>query len=448
MSKNKTINSKLFGAIPTLSTVRIPGEKFKAWKQGAERSYEPVIQRLIDYNAQQFNFLGIDAKLISEDFRPYLQLTTSQYAGAVPIRSAKNGLPVEDIIVTGRFGENVADLIDLLQDEISPEYFSDLKLIDRSCIEPPIFLECCKFFNSYLEAEKHPWRKFDNITKREQEPGGGTDWTDYARRIVLDPQQSLTFKNRKNIISDNHRERFEINYVLDMALDIFLSPSTPISTRIAYNTKTSYLRHLVSTRVKNKTKSLRIHASDPIAIKSLKRIGNKILEHNTNERIAWRIDYSKFFETYVQYVCKSAAHRKGLSVLCNPRYDVSGSRGIDWIPSYLEPDLIIGSRTQGIIVDAKYKSHLYNLYDLSDKLKETFRYDLHQVMCYASMISAAPEGDSKNRPPRCMLIYPFDDFIVRRISAGYTNIIDVVLAGIPLQRELVDSTITSLSEII
>ena len=81
-----------------------------------------------------------------------------------------NGKEVGDLSVTGRFGEDASELIPLLGDSVKPEYSDEFHLVQGSQLAPPIFIECCKYVDTYLEAERFKWRKFDNIVKTQQQP--------------------------------------------------------------------------------------------------------------------------------------------------------------------------------------------------------------------------------------------------------------------------------------
>ena len=64
----------------------------------------------------------------------------------------------------------------------------------------------------------------------------------------------------------------------------------------------------------NPVTTIPLRKSDPIVIKEAKEIGLRILQNNDSSKRAWRIDYSEFFERYVQYVLKQVAGLKGASL--------------------------------------------------------------------------------------------------------------------------------------
>ena len=101
--------------------------------------------------------------------------------------SPMNGKAVGDLTVTGRFGEDVGELISLLDSTIKPEYSDELQLVLDSQITPPIFIECCKYLELYEQAERFKWRKFTNEVRASRQPSGSTLWPEYALRTARNP---------------------------------------------------------------------------------------------------------------------------------------------------------------------------------------------------------------------------------------------------------------------
>ena len=204
-----------FGKLPTLSSVYWSSEKLKQSWKWSDRSMESVMQRFIDLNQKNLSYLGICAIIETVDGKPSLKLSTSKYIGAIPIISPMNGKAVGDLIVSGRFGENAGELITMLDSSIKPEYSDEFRLVQDSQMTPPIFIECCKFIDTYMEAEHFMWQKFSSITRKEQRPEGLTLWSEYAQRVARNPLDFSTFKNKKNILSTDHHEWAQLNYVLN-----------------------------------------------------------------------------------------------------------------------------------------------------------------------------------------------------------------------------------------
>ena len=88
-------------------------------------------------------------------------------------------------------------------------------------------------------------------------------------------------------------------------------------------------------------------------------------------------------------------------MVCNPKYAGHGAN-FDWLLRYLEPDIVLKFAETQIIVDAKYKSYLYNKHSKSDTLRESFRNDLHQLLAYTAF--------STEKKKHCVLVAPFSRF--------------------------------------
>ena len=178
MSNSRTFS---FGKLPTLSSVYWSSDKLKQSWKWSDRSMEAVMQRFIDLNQKNLSYLGISANIETSDGKPALKLSTSNYIGAIPVISPMNGKAVGDLIVSGRFGENAGELITMLDGSIKPEYSDEFRLVQDSQMTPPIFIECCKYIDGYIDAERIKWRKFSNITRKERRPEGTTLWNEYAQ---------------------------------------------------------------------------------------------------------------------------------------------------------------------------------------------------------------------------------------------------------------------------
>ena len=130
------------------------------------------------------------------------------------------------------------------------------------------------------------------------------------------------------------------------------------------------------------------------SVKYLKEIADRIILQKHSQSYAWRIDVALFFERYVQWILGQSVKRIGGEMVCNPKYEGHGAN-FDWLLHYLEPDMVLKFAETQIIVDAKYKSYLYQKRSKSDTLHESFRNDLHQLLAYTAF------STEKNKP--CVL---------------------------------------------
>lgn len=432
-----------FGKIPTLSTVYWTSDRLKQSWKWRDRSMESVMQRFIDLNQKNLSYLGISANVETVSGRPAIKLTTSKFIGAIPIMSPMNGKAVGDLVVSGRFGENAGELITLLDSSIKPEYSDVFHLVQDSQMTPPIFIECCKYIDKYLEAEHFKWKKFTNLVKKQKQPSGSTLWEEYALRTARNPLDFSTFKNKCNILTTDHPEWSQLNHVLKIAISELESQHTPLRTRSIYSSRIAQLKLRLNDKRMLPTTDIQTRMSDPLVIKQLKELANIILSNKTNEKLAWRMDYAEFFEKYVQYLFRDMAKKKGAREIDNPHYGVRVNNRPSWGLSYLEPDLILQKTQEQLVVDAKYKSHIFNWNDNSDELKDAFRHDFHQILAYCSLNSMTTK--------QAMLVYPYSDFTYHKmtVNSPLTNSeVQVYLVGVPLEKNRIEEVKKELYDII
>lgn len=438
--KSSSVN--LFPRLSTLDTFKISAEKLIIALKEDKRHPDSILQRFIYINRRSFDYLGIKPLIEHVDYRFNLVLVTSKNIGAAPIFST-NHKPLCDITVGGRYNEEVGELLPLLGDYISPEYSDKLVLNQATQQTPPIYLECCRFVDKYFEAKRYNWQKFSTIVQEKRIPSSGTDWSRYAINAAESPKNIGIFHNSCNILTTEHPDWQKLNYVLKIALGVLSSHTTPIRARAQYNELINTLSRSSSIKIAVPTDELKYNASDPAVIKELKVIGNLILQGHVKQSTAWRMDYAEFFERFVQFLFVNVAKRKGYSAYNNEHYSISGKSSPRWGLSYLEPDLVLQKDNIQYVIDAKYKSHIFNWREASDELSSTFRHDLHQIVAYSSF--------SQNEHRNTMIVYPFNEFFHKALeirSPFSSTKITVNLVGIPIEKKMLNNTIENLSSIV
>lgn len=125
----------------------------------------------------------------------------------------------------------------------------------------------------------------------------------------------------------------------------------------------------------------------------------------------------------------------GGKLYTNFKFHNGTSKRYSWELKYLEPDAIYQKKDLLVVIDAKYKSNLYNKNSLSDKLKEDHRSDLHQILAYSAF--------SKTNNKFGVLCYPSDKLEIKRTT--YKNVInevnnEVLILGVPLKREIINDS--------
>lgn len=413
----------------------------KEW--GCDKRYGmDTLQRFLYINRPALKYLDIQAEIEVIGNDPYLKLTTSNFAGCVSIMSPKDGKPCGDLCVGGRFGEDLSELLSVINDTFLVEYNDILPPLSTSTLEPPIYFECCNFIDILIEVERSRWHKFDVIECTEGTPSNGTQWRKYALQSY-NPASLLSFPNRSNRLKPYHKEFCQLLSVLNICIKEINRPQTPIRSRIAYASK---IDRLQSKYDESLAKPLPVefipHASDPIAVKKAKFIANVIIKNKRTEMRSWRIDYSVFFERFIQYIFGEVAISSAAKTYCNPHYSVTGNRPV-WALNYLEPDMIIQKGDHQIVLDAKYKSHIFNWNNASDNLKDTFRHDLHQILAYCSF--------NPMKSKKAFLVYPYHEFTYHRMhlnSPLTTSSADVYMIGIPLIKNKLEEVKIGLSKIV
>lgn len=376
------------------------------------------------YNKRGFDFLSIEIR-ISEDGVPAIIFIPAEKVGCAPLVSPISGKVCASIVVTGNMNEDISEVLPLIEGNIDITFSDKLVLPYKTSIKPPLYFECAKYIDQYIKARRLHWQKFISEEHIEKDPSSSTLWAKYAASSY-DPYKALKFPNKKNLLSENHIEWRELNYVLKLSLDEMCSSNTPRVSKLSYKDKVEDLRRKADFRNIIKPTELRSRAADPLEVKELKQIGNRILSSIASEYRAWHVDFSELFERYVQYIFSLLAKQIGARVLCNNKFAISGPRR-EWGLAYLEPDILITKGDNSIMADAKYKMHLFNSQsEKVDVLKQSFRHDLHQVLAYSSF--------EKVQNKIAMLVYPSNSYkcIHQKISApilSATN--DVYLIGIP-----------------
>ena len=433
-------STTIFYELKTLESVSIPFKKFCRFFKVDKRYPAAAFQRFIMLNKRAFAFL--DIKTSFADDGETLVLTSSQYVGCIPIKSPVDGNVVFNLSVAGRFGEDIAELLSTIGDVILPEFDKELQIISNESVKPPLFFECANFIDKYIEAKQQNWQRFSASNEIQSIPTAGTNWEKYALRS-FNPKERLHFPNRINRVSSEHLEWKKLLYVLHLSITELESVRTPQRAKFAYAEKITRLRNSFSLQEVEKIDFLRIHASDPQVIKDLKSIGNLILSEKSNSQCAWRLDVSVFFERYIQFIIHTVACRKGAKNIANPKYGIISEGRIPWMLRYLEPDLIVQRESIQYVIDAKYKSHLYNIGNNSEELKEVFRHDLHQLLAYCAFNTMGYK--------RGILTYPAQELFSREIilkSSCNCMTNRVTLVGIPLKKSELNRTIEFVKEIL
>lgn len=409
----------------------------KKWFKSADKRYiGQYLQKFIEYNSEQFKFLGVQPYIIGSDQSIALAFRSTGLIGCIPLRSSDTGKQIGDFVVMPRFGggdrfAEYIEILNLLDTEINPEFIHSLPLASGKNFRPPLYLEAAKFIVVLEKLTLRSWRIFDNVEDLSNVPIGQINWTKYINQEYK-VENRLSFPTRRNVLSELHIEYAEIRYVFDLCKAELLSANTPHRVKNSLLNKLNFLDARLYLHKPKSTNNISIRSSDSPIVRSCKAQANKILNFNLAESTAWRVDFSDVFEKLTQHIFKEVASKIGGKVYSNFKFHSKTSRQYAWELNHIEPDAIFQKEKSLIFIDAKYKSNLYNKFAKSDELKDDHRRDLHQIMAYSSFSNS----DSKFS----YLCYPAERIEVKYIQ--YKNKINEVtnnigILGIPLRKDAI-----------
>jgi hypothetical protein len=412
----------------------------KKWFKSADkRIIGQYFQKFIQYNSDQFEFLGVQPVINGTDQNTSLYFRTSNYIGSIPLRASDTGKQIGDFVVMPRFVgkdrfEDYIEIIELLGEDISPEVVDSLPLVSGRNFRPPLYLEAVKFIKTLEILIMKPWKKFDNDERISHQPTGQVNWNKYIKNEYK-VENKIKFPVRKNILSEFHHEYSEIRHVFDLCKLELLSSNTPQRIKNTLRPTLEFIGNKLYLHKPKETNQITIKASDNPTVKTCKEKANKILNHKLLDSTAWRVDFSDVFEKFVQYIFKETAKEIGGKLFSNYKFHSKSSIHYSWELKHIEPDAIYQKDSLLVFVDAKYKSNLYNKFDLSNILKEEHRHDLHQIMAYSSF------GKTINKYG--FLCYPSNKVEIKSIN--YVNRINdskstILILGIPLRKDSIYAT--------
>lgn len=410
----------------------------KKWFKSADKRYiGQYLQKFIQYNFDLFNFLGITPFLIGSDQNTSLYFRTSEYIGSIPLRAPDTGKQIGDFVITPRYYgsnryEEYIEILNLLGSEINPQSIDSIPLASGRNFIPPMYLEAVHFINSLEALVKQSWRKFNRTEIISNEPVGQINWSKYINNEYK-VEKKLKYPLGKNILNEIHTEYSQIRYVFDICKKELLSSNTPLRIKLQMRNKIDFLEEKLYLHKPLQTLSIKIRFSDNPAIKNCKTIANKILNFNFIDSTAWKVDFSDVFEKYIQHIFKLASNETGGRLLSNFKFKGYADHRSLWGLNHLEPDAIYYKNEILIMIDAKYKSHLYNKYNPSDLLKDEHRHDLHQLLCYCSF--------SKSRIKYSFLCYPNSniELCTTKFFNSVNQSINIInILGIPLKIESIN----------
>lgn len=427
----------------SLSSIFIPYERLSADWHTYRKEPERYIQRFISINSRSFRFLGVTASYQIRNYQCGLLLSSSQYIGAAPLLSPITGKPAYDLNVTPMYGENIGQVISLLGERLDIEY-APMKLMRPMTFRIPIYFSCIQYMKTFNNAIKTKWTKFDIKTAIENRPNNSTDWGNYARNSFL-PGRRFTFANVKSFHSSHHKEWLELTSLLKNVVKSYKASHPPIMVKSQYVSLVSKMQEYIRCNPSEYSVTYPLDKpSDPPMIKELKAEARRFLLQENDGSKAWRIEIAVLFERFVQHVIDKAAQRGGWHCNFNEHFVISNPSGIHWALRYIEPDIVLSKDSRQWVIDAKYKSHMYNKSSKDiDVIKSSFRDDYHQVLAYTSF--------SNSNCKQAMIVYPYSSFNCHRLVAksqltGISS--ETLLIGLPFTTGSVENVSKRIAELL
>lgn len=421
----------------------------KKWFKGADKRYlGETLQKFIQYNKQLFDFLEVTPFIEGSGRDVSISFKTGKYIGTIPLKSPETGKQIGDFVIKPRFSSKndqfseYIEIIDLIKNEIKPEFKDSLPLNSGDHIKPPMYLEAVIFMDLLNKVLKTQWKKFQNTEKIYSYPKSQVNWKKYINK-ESNPAYKLIFPCNENTLTQYHKEFSQIKYVYQLTKEEIQSYQTPQSIKYQKENLIQYIDNALYQFNTSFVTEIKTHNYDSLLIKELKTQANKILKRNSFVNIAWKVDFSEVFEKFTQYIFNQASLKIGARSLDNHKFKNSSNYSPSWILNYLEPDIILIKDNLNIIIDAKYKAHMQNLSSNSTDLKEEHRKDLHQLLAYCSF------NDNKNKIG--FLCYPSNKITKKVLN--YRNNLNqvsniVFLIGIPMRKTEIQNTIDFIIEII
>ena len=302
----------------------------KKWFKSADkRIIGQYLQKFINYNSELFNFLGVEPSLSGVDQNISINFRTSQFIGVIPLRASDTGKQIGDFVVAPRYSgtdrfEDYIEILNLLNNEISPEFIASLPLASGKNFRPPLYLEAILFIAELENLLKTSWKKFDSQNKLTTEPQGQVNWTKYINESYK-IENTLKFPVRKNVLTEFHDEFSQIRFVFDICKNELISSNTPQKLKFEAIKRINFIEEKLYFHKPIFTNSIQIKAYDSPIVKACKKRANNILKYNFTTSTAWRVDFADVFEKFVQHIFQQVALETGAKLFTNHKFQAKSA---------------------------------------------------------------------------------------------------------------------------
>ena len=338
----------------------------------------------------------------------WLQITTGNTVGAVPLYSPTSGVPDYGLVIQPRFPwPGIGPMLAEMGWRIAPVPLK-LPLLRRSERRVPPWVISCMILGRIKALLDALTRRFELCRETRSVPRGAIHWSEYAVQYMTRGAFSslpCTFPD----LRDDRLLLGAIRYSLEKQL-------CSLESQIEH---AAFVHQLIAFC----SDLLRSVRRNPVYIPSPKVLGSwlqrpmktlsfaeglQAIEWTVQDRglagssdlegIPWHMPMEKFFEAWVETVFHSIARELAGELRVGRKRQTT--HAIAWEPDYpgsqksLIPDLWLDWGDTAVVVDAKYKRHWEEFQNHSwgsveDLIREQHRVDLFQILAYANLTKSS-----------------------------------------------------------
>jgi hypothetical protein len=423
--------------------------------ESREQGWGSYLDGFLERNRVAFDALCLEPRIVAGRGGVRLELSPGLRAGAVPLRSAVTGKVAGGIVISPRFGwPGVGRVLSATGWGSAPELI-DLPLVPGSGREIPPWVLAGPVLQRLSDLLSHLRPGYRECCEVRTHPRGQIQWTAYLNHSFPKGRWHHLPSKFSELGTDS-RLREAIRWTLERLYgDLSACGGNDATGRSLVRTLVLLLEQVMDVQPRRPTRAELEHSFSNGTLQSgALREGVRAMGWIVDERglgggrssdgLAWTLPLEQLWERYVERIVRDEAARSGGRVRV-------GHAGETTVPlawntrshralGHLVPDFVIYRADSVEIVDAKYKSHFADLdeshwMDFTEKAKDSFRSDLHQVLAYAAVL-----GD--RQIVTSTLLYPvrrelFNDLVIRRqdkvtahISVG-TRSLQLSMRAIP-----------------
>lgn len=424
-------------------------EQYKHWFPKGKfdkRFPQEFIKKWLRRNAIYLEFLGISYRF---DENNNFILTPSNKVGLAPLKNPYGGQIYGSIVVKPRLKwEEIYKILNVIEWKYQPDFIKDEEPILSDGVLPRWF-KAIETLNAISAAINLFMKGVDRKHIMSKVPIGSVNWNEYARKSL----PYCKYDSFHTTISE---------YSYDLEVHRQFKGIVKIITEDISNSK-------VPIKIKNKAKTLlaridkkleMVSYDEPNVYKLKKaripyfykiyyeKAIQKCIEYIEESKFSlktdnyyglpWRIEMDRLFEHWVEYW----AYKFSKMIGANYFSDIKRNSRIrfhnlgNWKSmAQLRPDIIIEKDSKTLILEVKYKKHLFYLqYGKStQEVLEEHRHDLHQLLAYMST-------SQSNKRIGCLMYPAVGENTYNQFATliNYTNIranVDIVLCGVSFNEE-------------